>query len=116
MSRCSVPPEALPGASPSQCLPSKLEKVSPNKGGDLPEVAFEDREGMRLTSPTGFAANGAMPIPDPVPISLHDEILADLFVHGQYLQGIESSAELPCPPPAPVKQGCVLRSPLSLCW
>jgi hypothetical protein len=42
--------------------------VSPNKGGDLPEVAFEEKE----ADITAFAANGAVPVPDAVPISLHD--------------------------------------------
>ena len=68
MSSCSALPEAMPGASPSQCLPSELGKVSPNKGGDLPEVAFEEKE----ADITAFAANGAVPVPDALPISFHD--------------------------------------------
>lgn len=58
----------MPGASPSQCLPSELGKVSPNQGGDLPEVAFEERE----ADITAFAANRAVPVQDSVFISLRD--------------------------------------------
>lgn len=57
----------MPGANLSQCLPLKLGKVSPNKGGDLPEVAFEDR-GYVLTSPALLQ----IPVLDPVPNSLHE--------------------------------------------
>lgn len=40
--------------------------------GNLPEVSFQDREGVCLIDSTYFAVKRALLVRDPVPISLHD--------------------------------------------